>query len=563
MLLRSFTTRPDNLFKVVHPGNRTLDIWALGHSPINLQELKTLSTDYPYKSDKTILINGFSNGFRIPYVGPRVSRCSNNMVSANEHSDQIHNKINTEVLEGRMCGPFSSKPISNLQVSPIGVVPKSDGGWRLITHLSYPPSRGINDFIDSAYTSVQYTSFDQVVDKIAEIGSTVFLAKMDLKNAFRLLPIYPGDFDLMGIKLNDKYYIDKCLPMGCSISCRLFEMFSSFLEWAVSIESGNKTLSKYLDDFIFYSDTYEGCCHMMSSFRAICSRLSVPIKEEKTTGPSKCIVFLGLEIDTTNRLIRVPHDKLQHLKALLININARHKITLRELQSLIGSLNFVCRAIRPGRAFNRRLYDALCKAKKPYHFIRITQEMHLDLAMWLNFLDQYNGVSFFPHNMWLSNDTLNLFTDSAGSPSLGCGAYYSGRWLFLKWSDIWPLHDADIFLDMTFLELVPVYLAFSVWGTFFKHHKIVLQIDNLSLVAVLNKFTSKSTRVMSLIRPLLGLIIEQNIICKARHIPGKCNDIADSLSRQQWERFKHLAPLAESRPTVVPDQCIRLLCSLK
>jgi len=49
-----------------------------------------------------------------------------------------------------------------------------------------------------------------------------------IKSAFRLLKVYSGDFDLLGIKCLDEYYIDKCMPIGCSISCSTFENFSTF-----------------------------------------------------------------------------------------------------------------------------------------------------------------------------------------------------------------------------------------------------------------------------------------------------------------------------------------------
>ena len=53
---------------------------------------------------------------------------------------------------------------------------------------------------------------------IARLGPLAELGKVDIKNAFRLLPIHPGDFELSGFKFRNEYYIDKCLPMGCSIS---------------------------------------------------------------------------------------------------------------------------------------------------------------------------------------------------------------------------------------------------------------------------------------------------------------------------------------------------------
>jgi hypothetical protein len=52
---------------------------------------------------------------------------------------------------------FKTLPIDTLQISPVGIVPKSDGkSWRMITHLSYPEGRGINDFIDPDLCTVRY-----------------------------------------------------------------------------------------------------------------------------------------------------------------------------------------------------------------------------------------------------------------------------------------------------------------------------------------------------------------------------------------------------------------------
>jgi hypothetical protein len=107
-------------------------------------------------------------------------------------------------------GPFDTRPISNLRCSPIGLIPKKTGGIRLITHLSYPPANNANYFIDEHYTSVKYYSFDNTISMVQRLGKNVELGKMDLKSAFRLLPVYPGDFDLLGFKIEEKFYIDKC-----------------------------------------------------------------------------------------------------------------------------------------------------------------------------------------------------------------------------------------------------------------------------------------------------------------------------------------------------------------
>ena len=88
----------------------------------------------------------------------------------------------------------------------------------MIAHLPYPKSSGINSFIDPDLCAVQYALFDGESDMIAKLGPGTLQAKMDINRTFWLVPTYPGEFDLLGFSINGSYYIDKNLPMGCSVS---------------------------------------------------------------------------------------------------------------------------------------------------------------------------------------------------------------------------------------------------------------------------------------------------------------------------------------------------------
>lgn len=81
----------------------------------------------------------------------------------------------------RIAGPFQKRPISNLKWSPIGVVHKKTGGWRLITRLSYPPSNSVNDYIDEQHTAVQYSSFDNAVSIVKKFREGGFNWKKGYK----------------------------------------------------------------------------------------------------------------------------------------------------------------------------------------------------------------------------------------------------------------------------------------------------------------------------------------------------------------------------------------------
>lgn len=535
-------------------------IWDLGSSPINVSRVLSYLQEYPNHDVVIELGEGFKNGFRLNYTGPRIFRESPNLLSANEHHEELKLKIGKEVELGRIAGPFKTLPISNLQISPIGLVPKSNGGWRLITHLSYPNAGGINQFIDPEHCTVKYTSFDRVVEMLSQIGRGAKMGVLDIKNAFRLLRVHPGDFDLLGFKFDNEFYIDKCLPMGCARSCRIFESFSSFIHWLVEQKTGLKTLDHYLDDFFFAGQEHSGNCEkLMGVFSDICKELGVPLAEDKSIGPVTVLTFLGLEINTEEMLIKIPQNKLDALVETLENISRRNRIALRDLQSLVGSLNFFGKAIRSSRAFNRRFYDLTVRANKPHHFIKLNNEAKADIRMWLLFLRSYNGKTFFPESVWTSNEVLELFTDSC--MGIGSGSYFSGDWIYFGWPEFWL--NSQLLGNITFLEFVPVVLALLVWGSQLRNKKIVLNIDNMALVQILNSQTSKSKPVMALMRPFVLSAMQNNIIFRARHIAGKTNEIADSISRQQWGRFRRLAPDAKEKPREVPAEFLQIISDVK
>lgn len=534
----------------------------LGRTPINISKLSEFLNLYPNRKHAQILLDGFSNGFRVNYEGPRVSTECNNLISAKDHEFQLGEKIIKEVNAGRIAGPFHRAPFANLRLSPVGLVPKKDGGWRMIQHLSYPQGSSVNEFIDPELATVQYTSFDKVLDTISGIGRGAQLARMDIKSAFRLLILHPDEFDLFGFKFKGQFFFDKCLPMGCSASCALFEIFSCFLEWTIKYITRKESIEHYLDDFLFVGRPgTTDCLYLMSNFRSLCDKVGVPLAEEKTIGPSCIITFLGLEIDTIEMVIRIPQEKLFEVRQKLQTILNKKKTTLKELQSLVGLLNFCARAIPSVRAFNRRFYDAMRGAWQPWHFIRVSVDMKEDILMWLAFIDRFNGCCVFGQQLWLSNREIKLYTDSAGNPALGCGVYFSGRWAFFQWPSNWGF--ADIMADITFLELVPIVLSVFIFKEELSKKQIVFYTDNEALVAILNKKTSKSKRVMQLIRPFVLFTMLHDMQFKSLHIEGRLNCIADSISRKEFWKLGELDPDMDELPAAIPKEFMELILGLK
>ena len=123
------------------------------------------------------------------------------------------------MAEGTVAGPFKEPSMPNFYVPPLGVVPKkTPGEYCLIHHLSYLDGDSVNDRIPSQLCTVRYTSFDTVIRMVSSCGHGAEMGRADAKPAFCLLPVHPEDFKLLGFQFEGFFYMDRALPMGCSIS---------------------------------------------------------------------------------------------------------------------------------------------------------------------------------------------------------------------------------------------------------------------------------------------------------------------------------------------------------
>ena len=300
------------------------------------------------------LISGFRDGFHIGFLGERSEQKIPNLPSAVSNEKIVKQKLETELKTGRIAGPFNEKPFQNFKTSPLGLVPKSSPGeFRLIHHLSWPRTDGssLNDGIPPENAHVQYSGIQEAISKVKALGRGCFLAKTDIKNAFRIVPVHPSDYELLGFSWEGQLYYDKCLAFGASSSCKIFEQISSALEWIAVHKLGCKAVVHILDDFLFIAETYDECLRALQSFLLMCENVGIPIATEKTRMPFTTMTFVGFTLDSLRMESSLPLDKLSKAKGLLLKFIAKDSCKLRELESLIGFLNFCCLVITCGRAF--------------------------------------------------------------------------------------------------------------------------------------------------------------------------------------------------------------------
>ena len=147
-------------------------------------------------------------GVNIGYVGSREPTNARDLPSAHMHPQVVEAEMQKEVLAGQIRGPFYQWPLPALHCSGLRVVPKKANKWHMIQHLSAPAGSSINDFISKEAFSLHYSSMDDAVRILITMGPAVLMVKADLKPAFRIIPVCPQDWELLGMQWNSAFYFD-------------------------------------------------------------------------------------------------------------------------------------------------------------------------------------------------------------------------------------------------------------------------------------------------------------------------------------------------------------------
>ncbi len=494
--------------------NHNLD---MAPSPINIEMLKQLSIGYYDKEAAKNMIEGFTFGYSLQcHNAPGFKKVPQNLKSLRLNMDIARQKINKQVLEGRFSGPWKASPIPGLIISPLGLIPKKEKGtFRMIFHLSHPKKgHSINFGINKEVCSVTYASFDDALKIIQRAGIGCEIAKSDIKSSFDLLSLAPSEFRLTGFQFEGNIYFQKVLPQGCSISCKYFEEFATFIQWRVQIESGLNSISHFLDDYIMVgSRNTNNCQKLISTFNSVCARLGVPIAVNKCTSPDTRMEYLGLTIDTLKQLIIVPSDKVTATIVKLEELITKKSVTKAFLDSLVGLLTFLCKAIIPGRPFIYNMRQLAGSVQEPHYHVRVSSNVKSDGRNWLRFLRDYNGATYMLHAGWIDIGLLGLIVRDTPLEFI---LIHEQR----AWKSNWPLEYVQVVSDNIARELLLVHLILHFHGSTMRNARVTFPCKYQETVDILQQKASKQPLYLSLLRPLLLTSMNLNIYISGYMLQG-------------------------------------------
>jgi hypothetical protein len=469
--------------------------------------------------NREYLLDGVMNSFLI------VDReCDlNNISRRNYNSVYTLNQDYAEkqILKEIKLGRYIVTDIQPRVVSSLGAVPKGLDKVRIIHDLSRPEG-GVNDF--GVHSSVHYSTLD---DAIAQIGPNSYLAKIDLSEAYRSVPIHPYCYELTGIhwifagQSQKTFMFDSRLPFGSSLPCFVFQSLSDAIV-RICVKKGLKLIS-YLDDFLLIADTQQRCKESLDYLVELVYGLGFGVNWDKVEQPSQQQTFLGVKIDCVKITLSLPDKKLAEVKLLLVSWLKKSKVTKRGLQQIIGKLSWCARVIRGGRTFVRNLINLLPRVKQAHHFVRLNAAGKSDLKWWSTGLEFFNGKSPFPIDLPIAK-----YTFATDACLIGGAAYFELDWFYVNWYLDYPEYAES---NINVLELLTVLESARRWGSKWAGHHILVRSDNVSAVAAINNSTSRSGPLLEIIKELFWLAVKFDFKLSACHLSGKLNVLSDKLSR--------------------------------
>jgi len=385
---------------------------------------------------------------------------------------------------------------------------------------------------------MSYHTIDNAIAMIQEVGPNSILVKSDIQHAYKIIPIRQEDIPALRMKWFGDYLFVCTLPMGCRSGCAIFEALSTALQHILEVK-GLGPLCHILDDFLLISKHIPSAKQKLRAFLEICRKIGIPIAMEKTEY-GWCLTFMGLELDTRLMRARLPQDKLEKCRNLVHKYTKEGKIQVRQLEALTGLLNFACKVIVPGRAFLRRLYHLMWGMKKriPYFHLRLSSGARLDLIMWDQFLQHYNGITLF-----LPPKPLDLGVRAKWvSSRQGLAVCLDKKW----WFHVWGQEGLTLSLLLGQLYVILILLVMLTEDN--RNIRWEIPVPSPKLKSILLSLSHKDPQVMVVIRDIVLIQLQKNVQLIPSPSPILPNTGVQLLSVGQVAAFKREVTEAQDEP---------------
>lgn len=492
-------------------------------SDLNINFWRSRLADY----DDTVVCEYLEFGWPINYCANiQPISAKHNHSSATNFPEAIEDYIRTELKHRAIIGPFDNSPFDSLTINALHTVPKKgsdESVRRIVLDLSYPREGSVNagipgeSYLDEDF-ELQYPSVDTLAALLINVGANSFMYKRDLSRAYRQLPVDPSDYQRLGFKWNNKIYFDTFLPFGLRTAAQACQRTTNALTFIMSKEG--YSVINYVDDFAGVEATFEVAEKAASKFDLLVKESGLIIAEHKSVQPCHSMVFLGILFDSNKMSMAITENRICDIRKELAEWMNRKRVKKKELQSLVGKLNFLAKCCKPGRVFMSRLISALRGLSRSNHHVYLNKECRKDILWWRSMLPHFSSVQLIK-----CGEQQEFFSTDACL--LGGGGVHFNEFFTFTFPEDLRIQATSV----AQLEFVTVIIAVKLWASTWKGSRLVVKCDNISTVQVINSGRASDSFMQCCARELIFLQCKWEFELLALHSTDVDNRLSDLLCK--------------------------------
>jgi len=205
-----------------------------------------------------------------------------NSKSTFTYGEHVTDTVANWVKQGIVSGPFKSPPLERFRVNPLVAVDQDDK-VRLVMNVSLPENESLNDNVDqNLLEKVHMSSARSVSYVIVEAGKGAWLSKMDMRDAYKVLPVPLTEIRLQGFRWLDMYFAETQQIFGAEPSVCNFDGLGKTVQTIVSIEcqASERSSPRQLDDTIKINPKNSDECHEFTEkYTSLCKDIGIQLAD--------------------------------------------------------------------------------------------------------------------------------------------------------------------------------------------------------------------------------------------------------------------------------------------
>ena len=350
-----------------------------------------------------------------------------NAESVIRHGAVFTATLETWIKSGYVAGPFMEPPTPEFRANSLMAVEQKDK-VRPVLNMSYPKGGSFNCNIDKdVMRKVKMSSASQFGQSLLKAGRGAYMSKMDMKDAYKMVPARTEDFRLQGFQWLGAFFCDTQQIFGAATAVANFDDLGATV---LNIVLAQCDIPRYLvhrtlDDVACVApESTSWCQDFTNTYKELCKKTNILFAEdcpnlEKAFSNQRTGTVLGIQFNSKDLTWRIPDKKSADILADIHNVIHGGHVDLKQLEVMAGRLNNFGQMCPFLQAFKRPLNILMTAFKEDYDILLpVEEDLIEDLRVWAAVVTHADGWLPIPTALEMpALDALEFVSDAAGGTS--------------------------------------------------------------------------------------------------------------------------------------------------